>query len=211
MPNVKSTAIEKYLKLASIYRRRVEFAETVLASSAPNALKAETACMQGRKIIETIAFMCLVAMQNSFGEIGVPSDVKTHWNASVIFMKLKKKNLNVLPSPSKMKPSDNLDYKSIFEGIPEYRLTYDELKGLYEDFHKGLHEPNPFSNFDDDKMYENLVQIASNAVEKLRKFAWVHFISIKGDGFMVDLKNTHDLTVVVPVSKLGELPENFQS
>lgn len=200
---------DKYLALAANLQKRIAFAERILSLGAPPSQAVETVCLQGRKALETIAYMCLVATERGLGPLGVPRDAKQHWNAEAIFRSLKKKSLNVLPSPSKMTPSSDYRFKATFIGIPENRLTYDELIALYRLFHRGLHEPNPYVTTADDAFYVNLIPELLGAVDRIKRFVWVHYIGIKGQGYAVDLYNTHGLTVVLPLTKTSDTPDDL--
>jgi hypothetical protein len=205
----KSNPVQTYCDLAFKLRNRIEFAETILTVNAPSSQIVETVCLQGRKIIETIAFMSLVATEHGLGSLRVPRDVKTHWNAKTIFERLKKKNIDILPSPSRMQKTDDKRFDYIFAGVPENRLSYDDLIHMYETFHRGLHEPNPYVQSDESAFYKKLLDGLNTDIAKLRRFTWIHFIGIKGQAFMVDLKNTLGNTYVLPVTKSGEVPEDY--
>ncbi len=204
----KSSPVEIYRQLAFKMRNRIEFAESIFGAQASSSNIAETVCLQGRKIIEGIAYMALVATDHSLGNLKIPRDAKTHWNAETIFVRLKKKKLTLLPSPSRMSKSDDLRYKFVFSGVPEYVLNYDDLIEMYRRFHKGLHEPNPYVQPDEDDFYKKLIPVLRQDIERLRNCTWIHFIGIKGQAFAVDLKNTHGVTAVVPLSKIAEPPSD---
>src|SRR5262245_13053290 len=118
--------IEIYAKLARKLRARIEFSESVFSLPAPTSQIVETVSLQGRKSVETIAFMCLVIMHHSRGRHSIPRDVQSHWNAETVFERLKKKGLQLLPSPSTIKKSDDPQYKLEVIGTPENRLSYDD-------------------------------------------------------------------------------------
>ncbi len=205
-----SSSRDKYLALATKLRHRIEFAETILSLNVPASQKVETICLQGRRAVETIAYMCLVATEHGLGHLGIPRDAKKHWNAQHIFTSLKAKRIMTLPSPSRMEKSDDPRFKAIFAGVPEQRLTHDDLIEIYQTFHKGLHEPNPYVQPDESSFYATLLPHLSTNIDRIKRFVWVHFISIKGEGFAVDLHNTHGCTAVVPLSKTAEIPEDLR-
>ena len=95
-PMTKQTPIQIYYQLCVRLRERIEFAESVANSSAPDWQIAETVSIQGRKAIETIAHMCIVATEHGLGELGIPQNVKKQWNAEIIFKGLKSKNIKVV-------------------------------------------------------------------------------------------------------------------
>ena len=90
--------MENYCSLLWTIRSRFDVIDTLRQSSADFFSRAESAAFHGRKIVEAIAFACLVAIDN--GLKYVPRDAEKQWNAETIFKNLKSKNLKVLPSPS---------------------------------------------------------------------------------------------------------------
>ena len=148
----------------------------------------------------------MVIMHHSLGRSSIPRDVKSHWNAETVFERLKKKGLKLLPSPSTIKKSENPQYKLEVIGLPEKRLSYDDLISIYRSFHDGLHEPNPYVQADEDQFYTKLVPVVRENVDRIKKFVWSHFVSIDGRGFLVRLKDTEGKFAVVPLNKIAELP-----
>jgi hypothetical protein len=202
-----------YTRLAHNLRSRIRFAQHVFTLDEPKARIVETVCLQGRKIIETIAYMALVATHHGLGLRGVPNDAKLQWNAETILTRMKKKRLTVLPSPSTitgspLTGSQPPDYNLVVNGVPEYRLSHEELISIYRNFHKGLHETNPYAREDNDEFYLSLLPTLQADLEKLKNFTWSHFISIKGRGFMVKLEDSNGNLSVLPLAKIAELPGN---
>lgn len=198
-----------YRMLCSRLRQRIEAAERNLASNEALWQKVENVSLHGRKAIETIAHMCLAAIEHGVGELGIPQDAKHHYNAETIFKRLKKKQIDALPSPSRMSKSNDPRFKAVFSGTEEHRLCYDELIELYQLFHNAMHEPNPYKMPDAAAQYLSLLPRLSAAIGKIRNFSWVHFTAIKGRAFMVDLKNEYGRTVVSLAEKAGEMPEDL--
>jgi hypothetical protein len=204
----KSSPEVVYRHLCDRLRVRIEFAEITLNSAAPEWQIVEIASLQGRKAVETISHMCLVATEHGFGELGIPRDAKMQWNAETVFESLRNKKIEILPSPSRMKLSDDPRYKAVFACVPENRLTYDDLIAIYRLFHEGLHDANPYRGIEKRGHFKNMIPEIGDAIARIRKFVWVHYIGIKGRGFGVDLKNTRGVTTVAPMSQIGEMPWN---
>ena len=198
-----------YRSLCQRLRQRIEFAEQVIGSTAPHWHIAETASLQGRKAIETISHMCLVAVEHGLGELGIPRDAKKHWNAETIFNRLKKKGINTLPSPSRMQKSTDPRWGSEFVGVPENRLSYDDLCEIYGSFHEHLHDINPYAVDASEDYYIEKIPVLSKSIDRIRRFAWIHFAGIKGQAFLVDLKNEYGITAVVPMSKKSDVPTDL--
>jgi hypothetical protein len=118
-------ARDSYHSLMLTVRERFDVIQALHALSASFS-QAEAAAFHGRKIVEAIAFGCLVAIENGLKHI--PRDAKGQWNAEEIFRNLKLKNLTILPSPShlraatKQEQQDN-NVQVTVEGIPERRLS----------------------------------------------------------------------------------------
>lgn len=166
----------------------------------------EPFCLQGRKAVETIAYMILVATELGFGRANMPRDAKTQWNAETIFQRLKKKGLKVLPTPQRVSKSTTAEYQVLIQGIAEHRLTYDDLTAIYKTFHKGLHEPNPYVQGDDDMFYTNLIPELRNCVQQIRNLTWTHMIFIRGEAFLCMLSTDQGAVSVWPLRKTAPLP-----
>jgi hypothetical protein len=81
-----------YLSLMRTIRGRLDLIEQLKEAAGVDFLKAESAAFQGRKIVEAIAFGCLVAVENGLN--AVQRDAKGQWNAEDILKNLDKKNLS---------------------------------------------------------------------------------------------------------------------
>ena len=122
---------DNYLSLMQTIRSRFDVIEELKESAADPFSRAEAAAFHGRKIVEAIAFACLLAIENGLKTI--PRDAKGQWNAESIFKSLKSKRLEVLPSPSHIRQATTEEQSSsgvnvVIEGIPEKRLTHEELR-----------------------------------------------------------------------------------
>jgi hypothetical protein len=202
--------IETYSSLMRTIRNRFDIIETLRQSEleANSFSKAETATFHGRKIIEAIAFACLVTVEHGLKVI--PKDAKGQWNAEKIFKSLKAKKLNVMPRPSifrKATESETIKSgaKITIEGVPEKQLTDEELIEIYQGFHAWLHEINPYTHEGVDKFYEEKSPNLWRDLERLHRFIERHFISIRGASFFCVLKDSKDFeTKVIPLQKLSE-------
>jgi hypothetical protein len=194
-------------------RGRFEVIETLKKSESNAFSRAESAAFHGRKIVEAIAFSCLVAIDN--GLKNIPKDAKGKWNAEDIFKKLKKKNLEILPSPSKIRHAtndekSNLEVQIVIEGIPKNRLTHEELIQIYQRFHAWLHEINPYVHQGQDSFYESKSEFLWKDLDRLRLFIERHFISINGSGFYCVLNDSVDnKTKVMPLAKAANYDDSY--
>lgn len=198
-------SVENYGSLMWTIRGRFDVIETLRHSDADPFSRAESAAFQGRKIVEAIAFGCLVAIDNSLKSI--PRDAKGQWNVEKIFKSLKSKNLNILPSPSIIREATEEENSAnnvnvTIEGVPERRLTHDDLIEIYQNLHFWLHEVNPYVHEESSEFYENKSITLWENLEKLNLFIERHFISIHGSGFFCVLRDINDhKTKVIPLAK----------
>ena len=194
-------------------RTRFEAIQSIKNSNLNNFAKAESAAFHGRKIVEGIAFACLVAYENRFQNI--PKEAKGKWNPAVIFKELKKKKVEIIPSPSVLRlpisgeslPSTKID--KIIEGIPENRITHEQLIEIYNRMHVWLHELNPYTYSEKSTFCDQKSQILWGDIDKLYKFLEKHFISINGMAFYCVLFDSQDNgTKVYPLNQVSDLRLN---
>ncbi|HEX9660449.1 MAG TPA: hypothetical protein VGA18_09110, partial [Rhodothermales bacterium] len=199
---------ELYLSLMRTIRSRFDLLDALRGLEAGGFSKAETAAFQGRKIVEVIAFGCLVATEQGLKH--VPHDAKGQWAADAIFKSLRKKGISTFPSPSIIRRAVPEDYVEginvVIEGVPERRISSVDMEALYVRLHKWLHELNPYVTTDratflavhETQLWEDL--------QKVERFIERHFISIRGEGFYCVLRDSVDgLTKVKPLSKRSDL------
>lgn len=204
------TAVEQYLNLMSVVRGRFDFIRRTALISGSGFGKAEICAFHGRKIVEGIAFGCLVALEKGIKQ--VPSDAKGQWNANTIFRRIRSKGLMAFPDPSIIRgPSeseskDHSGIKATIEGQPNLRISVDELIHLYDRLHRWLHEINPYvekGRLEFLKKYEDPLW---RDIERLEKFIDRHTISISGEMmFCVMRDKVDDKTKVIPLSKIASL------
>jgi hypothetical protein len=199
------TPLENYASLMQTIRERFDVIGQLKASQAANFARAESAAFHGRKIVEGAAFACLVAIEN--GLTIVPRDAKGQWNAEDIFKSLKKKRMKVLPSPSVIRPTTPGEekehgIKATIEGVPECRLTHDELIAIYQRLHGWAHELNPYTQAEHGSFYAKYSSGLWSDLERLERFLERHFISIRGKGFYCTLRDKNDGEIkVLPLQK----------
>src|SRR5690349_9887066 len=101
--------VEVYKDLMTTIRSRFDLVNTLKAQRTDESFVDEIAAFQGRKILEGIAFGCLVAVENGVG--AVPRDAEGQYRANKIFSSLDKRNLKVLPSPSEIHKATEEEFK----------------------------------------------------------------------------------------------------
>ena len=201
------TPLENYTSLARVIRERFDLMDQFTRHNQMTKIQAEIVAYNARKIVEGIAFCCLVATENGLKH--VPRDAVGQYNAETIFKNLKKKGIDVLPSPSEVRdatPTERIESKVdvVIEGIPQNRLTHEDLIEIYKHLHGWAHELNPYVEINrDDHVRKNFPQMLSH-VTRLSKFVSSHVTSIQGEGFFCVLKDRVDgLTKVISLQKIA--------
>ncbi len=196
---------DNYLSLMQTIRSRFDVIEELKESAADPFSRAEAAAFHGRKIVEAIAFACLLAIENGLKTI--PRDAKGQWNAESIFKSLKSKRLEVLPSPSHIRQATTEEQSSsgvnvVIEGIPEKRLTHEELIDIYQRLHAWLHEVNPYTHKEHSSFYSKKAAKLWEDLARLWLFLEKHSISIRGAAYFCVLRDNQDQqTKVVSLDK----------
>jgi hypothetical protein len=189
------TAVDTYQDLMHTIRFRFDHVRSLYETSQSEFLVAETAALHGRKIIEAIAFGCLVATDNSLKAI--PRDAKGQWNAEKIFDRLHSKGNEVFPSPSVIRNATEEEMsrenvKRIIEGQPHLRMTPTELVSVYRALHSWLHEFNPYYGHTRDSMMGANSTKLWDDLKRVEGLVAKHFISIRGHGFFCVLRDDID-------------------
>lgn len=145
---MEKTPHDNYLELMKVIRSRIDSIEVLSKSSMDAYSKSEMAAFHRHKIIEAIAFGCLIAIKN--GLKSKPKDAIGQYNAEKIFKQLERKGIEVSPSPSLMriatdKERAELNVTATIDGIPERRISNEELIKKYQRMHNWLHELNPYT------------------------------------------------------------------
>jgi hypothetical protein len=199
----------KYYNVMKVIRGRFDVINQYLDRDDRDFFLGEILAFHTRKIIEAIAFGCMIALENSKNSI--PTKLKKEYSADKILKHLRGKNSLPYPSPSEIRkstPAEFFQYKSKITcaGIEEYRLTIDELLSMYGRTHKWLHEFNPYSkNKHQDFALANIDNLI-NDIKELNNFISSHAISLDGIAFMCKLVDKVDgQTKVVPISKVSDL------
>lgn len=199
---------ELYLKLMQVVRNRLDIIETLSKSSVDDYGKAEMAAFHGRKIIEAIAFGCLIGLENGLKVI--PRDAQGQYNAETIFKTLSKKKLEIFPSPSLIRYATQEEIKDhnvkgVIEGVPERRITREELIKKYQRMHNWLHELNPYTKDGQEIFHQKNASQLWKDLDEISLFLQSHVMSIKGEAFFCTLKDKIDgQTKVGSFSKLPD-------
>lgn len=184
-----------YESLMSVVRDRLDAVAVLAASQGAAFARAEAAAFHGRKIVEGIAFGCLVATEQ--GRKQVPRDAKGQWNAKVILNRLASKNIETFPSPSILRKANDSERRSggvalVVEGQPDRRVTHQELVAIYQRLHRWLHELNPYVSKDRMAFCEQHEASLWDDLARVERLMERHFIAIAGRGFFCILRDSVD-------------------
>lgn len=196
-----------YLALMTTIRERLDVVENLKMVKGSEFSCAETAAFHGRKVVEGIAFACLVAIENGLKH--VPRDAKGQWNAEKILKNLQAKQIETLPSPSIIRAPSEEEQQShrvnaVIEGVPERRISHSSLIMMYQRMHPWLHERNPYTGQDRTAFYSTHGQQLWDDLAQIGGFIERHFISISGQGYFCVLRDSVDgATKVQSLSKVA--------
>ncbi|MCA0231866.1 MAG: hypothetical protein LCH91_15460 [Bacteroidetes bacterium] len=209
---MEKTQVDKYQELMEVIRSRFDSIDKLSQIGFDDFNNTEMAAFYGRKIIEGIAFACLIATKNGFKTI--PKDAEGQYNAEKILKTLLRKGIETFPSPSIIRNTTEEEEKKYtakvtVEGVAEKRITQEELIKKYQRLHNWAHELNPYvkeGHFEFNQKHR--VQLEKDLSE-IRLFLEKHFISINGEGFFCVLyDNVDGKTKVISLSKTEDLPED---
>ena len=168
-----------------MFRIRERFATIHELSQNPASWSVgETIGTHLRKIIEGIAFGCVIATEHSVKN--APRNATGHWNAESIFVALKKLGEFPYPDPNQIRlptPEETRAHrpKVVIEGLIGNRIPVDDLRDIYRRTHPWTHEDNPYvARPANDK---NFAQLLADA-DRVEAMLLVHRIGIEGRSFI---------------------------
>lgn len=200
---------DQYQRLMQVVRKRLESIQSLSAMNVDDFGKAEMAAFHGRKIIEAVAFGCLIGIKNGLKTI--PKDAQGQYNAEKIFKKLMSNSIEIFPSPSEIRCAahdeiNKHNAKIVIDGIPERRITREDIIKKYQRMHNWLHELNPYTKDNQEEFYiKNQAQLWKD-LNELEMFLRHHVISINGEAFYCTLRDKLDgKTKVVSLTKIEDI------
>lgn len=202
---MRPSPTELYLALMTTVRERMDLIEKLSNAVGSDFSRAEAAAFHGRKVVEGIAFGCLVATENGIRH--VPRNAKGQWSAEKILRSLDSKNIRTYPSPSIIRAATETERQSdnvnvTIEGVLARRIAHSDLIAMYEQMHRWVHELNPYIAQDRADFYSKHGQQLWRDLTQIGRFIERHFISIAGKGYFCVLRDSVDgLTKVLPLVK----------
>ena len=200
----------RYLGVMQTIRGRFDLIDAIKQADGDAFLIAEMSAFHGRKIVEGIAFGCLVALENGFGQ--VPRDARGQYNAESILKALEKKNLGTaFPSPSIIRKATldetkEYDVAITVDGQPDKRMSREELILTYQNLHRWNHELNPYVEEGRQQFIAKHGQGLWSDLDRIRNLVDKHTISIQGEMFFCVLYDNSDKqTKVISLSKIASI------
>ena len=193
----------QYGEVMSRIADRISLIRRIMEGGKGSFSSNEGIAFQLRKVIEGMAFACVVASEN-----GTKSKIRSargHWNARNILNDLAKRGLLTLPNPSRLRNArqeeSNDGIKTVIEGIPEKCLTKLEVVEIYDRTHAWLHETNPFYSDPKDLIANSEDGLWSDA-DAIFGMLERHFIAVSGEAFYCTLFDTETgRTKVLPLTR----------
>jgi len=200
---------ERYQELMEVIRNRFDTIKSIFEIGFDNFNNSEIAAFHGRKIIEAIAFGCLIGTKQGFKTI--PKDSVGQYNAEKILKTLSRKGNEIFPSPSVIRNATKEEEKKYnvkvtIEGVPERRISKEELIKKYQRMHNWLHELNPYVKEGHKEFNNKNKEQLIKDLNEIKLFLDSHIMSINGEAFFCTLNDKIDeKTKVISLSKIGEL------
>jgi hypothetical protein len=198
-----------YIDLMAIVRKRLDVIDKIKSLGKESFYLSETVAFHCRKIVEAIAFSCVLAIDNSLKS--VPKEAEGQYNTEKIFKTLKKKGINALQNPSIIRQASEEEKKQhnvsvVIEGIPAKCLTYDDLISIYQNLHNWLHELNPYTKKGHTEFNNTNHARLWSDISRLEGMMERHAMIVRGIGFYCTLrdKDTGD-TRMIAISKISDV------
>ena len=187
----------QYQALLEKIRLRFETIKSLEPTEESDIVNLEAVAFQLRKIIEGLAFCCLVALEN--GLKSVPRDASGQWNADRIFAKVSKREGFMFPWPVRREdPPEGADpeVKHHMVTVDDALLKAADLRKIYQDSHVWVHEWNPYVDHYRDKFESRRTKLLTD-VQRLHAFLRVHMVGIAGEVFIGIVDDPQDGAVRV--------------
>lgn len=184
---------QRYLDNCYVMKLRLVWSRRLLDRQM-SLIDFENIILSMRKVVEGIAFCCLIATQIRVGQ--VPRQIKNNWNAEEIFQFLASKKLLHLPDFARLK----LERETSDADAPNaWRLEISESKdeelerviSIYHQCHKFLHEFNPYIGMPlrladfDEQMIVSCNHLKKDHMWIWNRF-WQHSVRIRGKVFFIN-------------------------
>jgi hypothetical protein len=200
-----SKAADQYLALMTRIRTRFETIDLLHPDKNSDLAALETVAFHLRKIVEGVAFGCLVAVENGLKDL--PRSAVGQWNADTIFARLKKRSQLAFPEPfERQDPPPGSASEVSHHLVPrkDLTMTVDEMRDCYQRTHLWLHEWNPYVPAHTRDFEKRRVDLLRDQTG-VRNALWQHMIGIGGEIFLGYLKDPTDgnVRVIAASSNVG--------
>tara|TARA_R110001599_G_scaffold101293_1_gene259162 strand:+ start:733 stop:1356 length:624 start_codon:yes stop_codon:yes gene_type:complete len=188
---------QQYRSLMTNIRARHELVSNLNLKPSSDFVDFETAAFHLRKIIEGVAFGCLVATENGLKKI--PRDARGQWNADKIFVRMKKEKSLVFPEAAqRVDPDASAPLRVAHHIVPRKNdnLAIDEVRTMYRQLHVWNHEWNPYVE-DHGKNFDKRKAEVISFGPKLWNWLVIHMIGVGGELLIAHLKEGPEGQVLI--------------
>ena len=201
----KQPANVQYLSIMTRIRARFDTIDLLDPTDNSDLSVLETVAFHLRKIIEGVAFGCLVAVEN--GLKSVPRDAVGQWNADTIFARLKKRSQLAFPEAfdrQNPEPGSRPQVQHHIVARNDLAMSVDEMRNCYRRTHPWLHEWSPYVPAHAKDFEKRRSDLLRDEIA-VRNLLWQHLIGIGGEVFLGYLKDSADgqVRVVAASSNVG--------
>jgi hypothetical protein len=204
--------IEKYIRAAWILKIRLMSARRHLWASEASLIHLETACLQIRKICETIAYFCVIAADIEFEEV---PDLRQNYRVGETFKRLRKSSKLLFPAHARMAAKENVNDQTIWE-IDVKNIDEDDInrvKKIHDNTGKVMHEFSPYRDFPDTVAAPHTLWHDLNALRADHQWLWNQFWHhanyLKGTLFFINLGDQTEASRPIMIKVKGFLDEEI--
>lgn len=204
--------VEKYVRAAWILKIRLISARCHLWDNEASLIHIETACLQIRKVCETIAYLCVIAAEIEFDE---PLNLRTNYKVGEVFKRLTRISKLLFPAYARLTPKDKINEQTIWQ--LEIKQVKEEdiecVKRIHDKIGNIMHEFSPFSDFPASDALPQTLFHDLNAVRADHQWLWNRFWhhanQLKGTLFFIDLGDMTEATQPIVMKVEGFLDEKI--
>lgn len=172
----------------------------------------ETACLQMRKICETIAYFCVIAADIEFDDV---PELRTNYRVGEVFSRLSKSSKLLFPSYARLTAKEKVGEQTIWTLNVKQAEEGDirRVKRIHDNTGKIMHEFSPYRDFPDAISAPQALWHDLNAIRNDHQWLWNQFWHhsnhLKGTLFFIDLGDQTETTRPTMIKVEGFLDEEI--
>jgi hypothetical protein len=204
--------VEKYIRAAWILKIRLMSARCHLWDDEASLIHIETACLQIRKVCETIAYLCVIAAEIEFDE---PLNLRANYKVGEVFKRLTKSSKLLFPAYARLTAKDKIGEQTIWKLDIKQAIEKDveRVKRIHDKTGNIMHEFSPFRDFPASDVLPQALFQDLNAIRADHQWLWNQFWHhanrLKGTLFFIDLGDITEATQPIMLKVEGFLDERI--